>query len=103
MRRLKVVQKSRNHHWWPVALQSYWADDNGDVSWIEPDGTIRKKQFKNRKIARKIHGHTMMRGGGVWETNFEGFFEIDAKIHEIISAIQSFKPPKCRDSCFIVS
>lgn len=25
--------KSREHHWWPVGLQKYWMDKNGDVSW----------------------------------------------------------------------
>lgn len=84
-------KKSKNHHWWPVGLQSYWADRAGDVSWIEPDGKIEKKRSLNRKIGFKIHGHTFFRGTG-WENNFEDEFDIDNEIHKIISAIQGMKP-----------
>ncbi|QIG79629.1 hypothetical protein [Stakelama tenebrarum] len=84
--------RSGKHHWWPVALQSYWADRKGDVSWIEPNGKIDKKRFKNRKIGIKRHGHTMHRGSGYWETNFESDFGIDTKIHSIIAALRDCRP-----------
>lgn len=83
--------KSKNHHWWPVGLQSYWADRAGDVSWIEPDGKIDKKRFVNRKIGFKIHGHTIFRCT-VWESNFEDEFDIDNDVHKIIPALQGMKP-----------
>ena len=82
---------SKNHHWWPVGLQSYWADRAGDVSWIEPDGKIEKKRSVNRKIGFKIHGHTIFRST-VWESNFEDEFDIDNEVHEIISALQGMRP-----------
>ncbi|NOR30329.1 MAG: hypothetical protein GQ539_04420 [Sulfitobacter sp.] len=84
-------KKSKNHHWWPVGLQSYWADRAGDVSWIEPGGKIEKKRSVNRKIGFKIHGHTIFRGT-VWESNFEDEFDIDNEVHEIIPALQGMKP-----------
>lgn len=84
-------KKSKNHHWWPVGLQSYWADRAGDVSWIKPDGKIEKKRSVNRKIGFKIHGHTIYRGT-VWESHFEDEFDIDNKVHEIIPALQGMKP-----------
>lgn len=83
-------KKSKNQHWWPVGLQSYWADRAGDVSWIEPDGKIEKKRFVNRKIGFKIHGHTIFRGT-VWEGNFEDEFDIDNEVHKIIHALQGMK------------
>lgn len=86
------MQKSKNHHWWPVALQSYWADKNRDVSWIEPDGKISRKRFENRKIGVKRHGHTSLKGSEYWEMNFENEFDIDSKIHELIKFIRSLKP-----------
>ena len=83
---------SREHHWWPVALQTYWADRNGNVSWIGPDGRIEKKKAKNRKIAYKSHGHTLFKGGS-WETNFEReFASADDQIHRTIEAIKKLKP-----------
>jgi hypothetical protein len=84
--------RSKDHHWWPVALQGYWADRRGDVSWISPDGKPNKKRFYNRGIGFKRHGHTMLRGKGGWETNFESEFDIDDKIHKTISALVSLKP-----------
>ncbi|MDE0965552.1 MAG: hypothetical protein OSB73_20690, partial [Candidatus Latescibacteria bacterium] len=84
--------KSRNHHWWPVGLQNYWSDENGDVSWIDPDGNTDKKKSVNRKIGFKIHGHTLFRGHVWGESNFENEFDIDDKIHKIIANLKSLKP-----------
>lgn len=84
-------KKSKNHHWWPVGLQSYWANRAGDISWIEPDGKIEKKRSINRKIGVKIHGHTIFRGT-VWEENFEDEFDIDNEVHKIIPTLRGMKP-----------
>ncbi|MDF1634159.1 hypothetical protein [Mycoplana sp. MJR14] len=82
------TNSSKNHHWWPVALQRYWADSKRDVSWIEPDGRTDKKKFDNRKIGYKIHGHTILKGT-VWESSFENEFDIDNEIHNIVRALKA--------------
>lgn len=82
---------SRDHHWWPVGLQSYWADESGYVSWVEPDGKIVRKKSANRKVGRKAHGHTLFKGTN-WEFNFEKEFGIDDRVHEIVSTLNSFVP-----------
>jgi hypothetical protein len=83
---------SREHHWWPVGLQTYWSDKNGDVSWIEPDGEIGKKRAKNRKIAKKAHGHTFFRGGP-WKTNFEGDFQsADDAVPKVVDVLLKLNP-----------
>lgn len=82
---------SKNHHWWPVGLQQYWADRREDLSWIEPDGTIQKKKPANRKIGYKRHGHTILKGT-VWENNFENEFDIDNEVHNIVAGIRDLKP-----------
>ena len=74
-----MSSNSREHHWWPVALQAYWTDSRGNVSWIDPGGKIQKKKAKNRKIAKKSHGHSLFRGSD-WETNFEK----ESKLQEIV-------------------
>lgn len=84
-------KESKEHHWWPVGLQSYWADENGDVSWIMPDGSTDKKRYRNRKIGQKLRGHTLLRGS-VWKTNFEGEFSIDSKVHETVEALTALSP-----------
>lgn len=81
---------SKSHHWWPVALQKYWADAKGDVSWIDPNGIIDKKRFKNRQIGFKRNGHKL--GKGFWEHNFENEFDIDGEIHNIILSLKGIRP-----------
>ena len=84
--------KSREHHWWPVGLQKYWTDRNGDVSWIDPDGFKDKKRAKNRKIGYSSHGHTLFRGN-VWETNFEHEFQsADDAVPKVVPALIALKP-----------
>ncbi|NVE94474.1 hypothetical protein [Altererythrobacter lutimaris] len=78
------MASSKKHHWWPVGLQSYWADHKGVVKSIDPDGIVGCKKFHNRQIAKKRHGHTMRLKQGVWEMNFEPEFEIDGKVHSIV-------------------
>lgn len=88
---MSASNQSKNHHWWPVGLQSYWTDRTGNVSWIEPSGKISKKKADNRKIGFKIHGHTISRGSGL-ESNFESEFDIDDEVHRIIGALNELKP-----------
>lgn len=83
---------SKNHHWWPVALQNYWSDKNGNVSWIDPTGTVCQKKSANRKIGHKIHGHTLFRGDVWGETNFEHEFDIDNEVHKVIDSLKAIKP-----------
>jgi hypothetical protein len=82
---------SKNHHWWPVGLQQYWADRRDYLSWIEPNGTIDKKKPANRKIGYKRYGHTIFKGS-VWESNFENEFDIDNEVHSIVADIRNLKP-----------
>ena len=84
-------KRSKNHHWWPVAVQSYWANNAGYVSWIEPSGIISEKRASNRRIGFKIHGHTIFRGSP-WESNFESEFDIDNEVHAIIASLNKLKP-----------
>lgn len=83
--------RSKNHHWWPLGLQTYWADDAGDVFWIEPDGKIYNKKTHNKKIGYNKHGHTIFRGDA-WESNFEDEFGIDNEVHRVISNLKEFLP-----------
>lgn len=84
--------RSKNHHWWPVGLQKYWADEHGDVSWIDYDRSPDKKKFYNEKIGYKRHGHTLFRGGVWGETNFEDEFDIDNEVHKIIGSLTALEP-----------
>lgn len=79
---------SINHHWWPKALQSYWSDSDGYVSWIDPSGKTSCKKYKNRKIAIKRHAHTAA-PNDIWQTRFEeDFASVDAKVHQVIKILE---------------
>lgn len=88
---MSKAHSSREHHWWPVGLQAHWKDENGEISWIKPDGSISKKKVKNRKIGYKSHGHTALRGS-VWQSNFESEFVIDNHVNDIIYYIEKLRP-----------
>ncbi len=83
--------KSKKHHWWPVGLQSYWADENGDVSWIAPGGGTDKKRYKNENIGQIRRGHAL-RPFGPWPADFEDDFIIDNEVHNIIDALVGLSP-----------
>jgi len=83
-------------------MQSYWANNAGYVSWVEPSGAISQKRAANRKIGFKAHGHTIFRGG-VWESNFESEFDIDNEIHATIAALNALKPYGRTPSEFLAS
>lgn len=83
---------SKKHHWWPLVLQSYWADEDGDVASIDPDNVIVRKKSYNKQIGHKRHGHTLFRGGVWGQTNFEREFDIDNEVHRIIGNLKSVKP-----------
>lgn len=85
------TQGSREHHWWPVGLQKHWTDKLGNVSSIDPKGTVTKKKAINRKIAKKAHGHTVLLNGP-WTTNFEAdFAKADDSINTVLSSLKNYK------------
>lgn len=80
-------QSSREHHWWPVALQKHWTDRAGNISWVNPRGIVTKKKAENRKIAKKARGHTVLLNGP-WTTNFEDDFDTaDNSIHQVLAKL----------------
>jgi hypothetical protein len=80
---------SANHHWWPVALQSYWGDSNGKIATLSPSGDVKLRNYKNKKIGQKRHAHTMHKGMEDWEHKYEGFFDAaDNQIHDVVSDLR---------------
>jgi hypothetical protein len=77
---------SREHHWWPVALQDHWSI-LGKVSWIECSGAVQSKKYARRRIAKKANGHSIFDRENPWHTNFEDAFQkSDDVVHSVVSA-----------------
>jgi hypothetical protein len=68
---LPMAIKSASHHWWPESLSAFWADQNGAVNWLQPDGAER--QSKHSTWGAITNGHTV-KLGPEWEFSFEGDF-----------------------------
>jgi hypothetical protein len=69
--------KTERHHWWPEGVSQYWADSEGGVHWLLPNGDIRRSVPKSFGVIG--NGHTIKLGddpavGSVWDTNFESAF-----------------------------
>lgn len=91
MKRKGELTMSNVHHWWPVGLQKYWSDEQGDVWSIAPDGSIDHKRWKRRKIGKKIAGHRYLRGSA-WETNFEDAFSADNELPKVVNTLLELQP-----------
>lgn len=83
--------ESKNHHWWPKGLQRYWTDANDCISWIQPDGSIKSDRRLRGSVGHILHGHTLSRGDA-WHLNFEDYFSIDTKVHDLIGHLSSLVP-----------
>lgn len=85
---LESPDNSREHHWWPVALQDHWSTLR-KVHALQHNGEVISKVFDRRKIARKSHGHTIILDQDLWRQNFEGAFaKADDSIHEVVAVCQ---------------
>ncbi len=88
----RATGSSKEHHWWPVALQQYWTDPKGYLSSINCEGEIRTRKPKNRKIGRRRHGHTYGKGS-FFEHNFEDVFSVaDNDVKEIVEFVEKISP-----------
>ncbi|MEL7689479.1 hypothetical protein [Citromicrobium bathyomarinum] len=70
--------KSERHHWWPEGVSAYWADQEGGVNWLLPDGAVRRSVPKNFGVIG--NGHAIKLGGdlekgSVWDSSFESEFQ----------------------------
>ncbi|CCB66640.1 hypothetical protein [Hyphomicrobium sp. MC1] len=66
----KTFEKVR-HHWWPAALSCFWADRNGEVSQLTPDGSKHSSLPKGFGFDKHSHN---LRFGGAWNSSFEDDF-----------------------------
>ena len=77
------------HHWWPETLSSYWADEEGGVTWLRPDGTSIKSSPKQFGAIRDGHTVRMSNVSGedtVWDHSFEkDFDQADASFHRVLN------------------
>jgi hypothetical protein len=92
--------KSERHHWWPECVSEYWADAEGGVHWLSPDGTVRRSTPNNFGVIG--NGHSIKMGSGSspeswWDSSFEAEFQnADSsfpRLIEWLSTLDHCSPP----------
>lgn len=70
--------KPQRHHWWPECVSMRWADADGYVNWLLPNGEARRAPPKKFGAIRNGHLIQLSRLPGeetVWDENFEHEFD----------------------------
>lgn len=92
--------KSERHHWWPECVSQYWADAEGGVHWLLPDGEVRRSTPNNFGVIG--NGHLIKLGddpgvGSCWDTSFEAEFQTAdnnfPRIIEWLNSLDHCAPP----------
>lgn len=70
--------KSERHHWWPECVSQHWADTEGGVHWLLPNGQVRRSTPNNFGVIG--NGHLIKFGddpnvGSSWDISFEPEFQ----------------------------
>jgi hypothetical protein len=85
---LKRITPAR-HHWWPETLSSYWADDEGKVNWLRPDGETKRQPPNVFGAIRDGHTVRMSDAPGEsspWDDSFEkDFDQADTSFHRVLA------------------
>ena len=71
--------KSANHHWWPKCVSRLWADCDGRVNRLSPDGSVRRARPDNFGAIGNAHHIKMGRSGSEstpWDHSFEDEFRV---------------------------
>lgn len=83
------------HHWWPLGLQKYWTDREGEFNVIYSDKSEdRIKPKKRSKFGSNRQSHTMNKDIPGARAGFEGAYkDVDNSASEIIDQIlSSYRP-----------
>lgn len=93
--------KSARHHWWPVSVSKRWADEEGQVNRLCPNGEFTRSKPKNFGAIR--NGHQIKLGQepdefSPWDQDFEAEFSLaDDNFPWLIDWLQSLRHTPARE------
>ena len=70
--------KSERHHWWPECVSRLWADKDGGVHWLRPNGKVIRATPDNFGVIGNGHHIKLSRHPGApspWDESFEAAFQ----------------------------
>ncbi|RDE05569.1 DUF4238 domain-containing protein [Sphingomonas aracearum] len=83
--------KTELHHWWPRTLAEHWADHEGMVSVIRPNGEVRRAPPGAFGAITNAHH---MKMGGPWDSTFEPIFnQPDAEMSDLVRWLSTLEAP----------
>lgn len=87
--------KSARHHWWPKCVSRCWADSEGLVSRLIPDGGVNRAPPENFGAIGNAHHIKLSRerhGTSVWDESFEQVFDsADTAFPGVIEWLESLE------------
>lgn len=82
------VRNKTKDHWWPVAIQKYWANKDNEINILRYDSNNSSKKYHNKKIGVNVGWHHIDFGGSPWTHSFEGLFQsVDNSITSVMDMI----------------
>jgi len=94
MRFIRKALKSERHHWWPQCVSRHWADADGTVGWLKPDGTCVRVPHARLGVIGNGHHIKLGREGqpSPWDESFERVFDrADSGFPSLISWLESLE------------
>lgn len=88
--------KSERHHWWPESVSRHWADQEGKVFWLRPDGEIVRSTPNNFGVIGNGHHIKLSNDPSMpspWDESFESAFqEADSNFPSVIKWLSGLPP-----------
>lgn len=87
---LKPKLKSARHHWRPIALLKYWADANGTLTRLDPNGHQLTLSYEKHAAIGNAHHVKLGDLVGHWDYSCEPIFSIaDAMFPSVVAWLQT--------------
>ena len=92
---MRKLLKTELHHWWPRTLAEHWADSEGMVSVVRPDGEIRRAPPGAFGAITNAHH---MKMGGPWDATFEPIFnQADGEMADFVRWLSTLETSLVRE------
>jgi hypothetical protein len=86
--------QNERHHWWPETVSKFWANGDGLVHRLTPDGKTLSSQPKSFGVIKNDNTIKMAAQPTVWDESFESTFNAaDSEFAWLIEWLQTLTSP----------
>jgi len=91
--------KGADHHYFPRALQKYWRNDQGWVSRLSSDGSVKRSKTGSFGHIRNAHHIKIADGPSPWDETFEHTFgKADSLWPAVVELLGQLESPEVTDT-----